>query len=122
MSFWNKLFGDHQPRNPSALKKAPPETAPSDKILEIEPITGERLESLKRGLGTAKASELRLNDVDLSRGLGRLPDVEIDGIVMMKVSCLWTHDKHRITIRSSREGTILADCARAPDPKCPEGR
>lgn len=73
---------------------------------KVEPVTGEVVQGLIRGLTVLQAQILRLYDVDVRRGAG---------VLSKDSKCLWTFDGHRITLLIS-EGCLMGTVSADPDP------
>jgi len=77
----------------------------------IEPVSETQLNALLRSMSPMARMISRMNDVDLSLGRGVLGKLE---------HCLWTKDKHRITVTILETGGLLASVSKDVDPACPQ--
>ena len=78
--------------------------------MKIEPVARSQLGVLLHAVGSLQTIILCLNEVDLAKGRGVLEG---------NIRCLWTHDKHRITISPLDDGGLFGSVSQDPDPECP---
>ena len=78
--------------------------------MKLEPLTEENLIVIRRAFPGVQGAILRLDHVDVSRGVGILSD---------GCKCVWTKDGHRIEL-SQAGGARMCSYSKEPDPEAPE--
>jgi len=81
-------------------------------ILRMEPVTQEQVNALKRSMMPIARMISGIEEVDVSLGRGVLDESGLK-------HCLWTHDKHRVTVSVVTGGGLIVSKSNEPDEEAP---